>query len=90
MELPGVHQAAVFPLPDPVLGEIPAAVLVPEPGAQLSAETVQAQLREKLAKYEIPAYIEFRDALPLNANNKVQKKQLREELTARLEKQPKE
>lgn len=90
MELPGVRQAAVFPLPDPVLGEIPAAVLVADPAAQLTAAQVQTLLRTKLAKYEIPACIEFRDALPLNANNKVQKKQLKEELTARLETEPKE
>ena len=65
-------------------------VLVADPAAQLTAAQVQTLLRTKLAKYEIPACIEFRDALPLNANNKVQKKQLKEELTARLETEPKE
>ena len=38
---PGVEEAAVFGIPHPVFGEVPAARLVPLPGAEIDPERIR-------------------------------------------------
>ncbi|MBI1353011.1 MAG: AMP-binding protein [Acidobacteria bacterium] len=73
--LPGVREAAVVGIPDPVKGEVPAAYVALEEGADLGA--VQAACPEKLASFKIPKRFTRVDALPRNALGKVQKHLLR-------------
>lgn len=69
--LPGVLEAAVVGMPDPLKGEAPAAFLVVEDGVDLDA--VQDSCSGKLASFKIPKTFERVDALPRNALGKVQK-----------------
>lgn len=58
------------------LGELVKAVVVPEEGAQLTARDVKRVCMERLASYQVPQVIEFRDELPRNPAGKVLKREL--------------
>jgi acyl-CoA synthetase (AMP-forming)/AMP-acid ligase II len=77
--LDGVAESAVFGVPDPRLGEVGRAFLVPRPGQVLAEADVLAFCRERLANYKVPRRVVFRDALPRNASGKVLKRVLKEE-----------
>jgi HIP---CoA ligase len=78
--LDGVAESAVIGVPDPRLGEVGRAFLVPRPGHALAEADVLAFCRERLAGYKVPRQVVFRDALPRNASGKVLKRQLRAEV----------
>ena len=82
-EHPGIEAACTIGVPDPYRGETVKAFIVPAPGHALSAETVIAFCRERLAAYKVPKIIEFRNSLPMSVIGKVLRKVLREEETAR-------
>jgi malonyl-CoA/methylmalonyl-CoA synthetase len=77
-DLDGVLESAVIGVPHPDLGEVPLAVVVPEPGAALEAEALAATLKDRLARFKQPRRIEIVEALPRNTMGKVQKNVLRE------------
>ena len=77
---PQIAEATVIAKPDPVWGEEVLAVVVPAPGATLSADDVIAYCQAHLADYKVPREVVFRQDLPKTLTGKVQKKQLREEL----------
>jgi long-chain acyl-CoA synthetase len=74
---PGVLEAAVVGLPDPVYGEKVKACVVARPGTCLEADDVRAWARARLARFKTPEVVEVLDALPRNPNGKVMKALLR-------------
>ncbi|KAA0012942.1 malonyl-CoA synthase [Billgrantia pellis] len=76
-ELEGVVESAVIGVPHPDFGEGVTAVVVPEPGAELSERQVLDHLEGHLAKYKQPKRVCFADSLPRNTMGKVQKNELR-------------
>lgn len=80
VEHPAVAEAAVVGVPDALLGERTAAVVVLAPGAQApSLDELVALLREKkIASYKLPERLEIADSLPRNPVGKVLKRALRE------------
>lgn len=68
--LDGVAGSLVVGLPDERLGEIPVAVVVPEPGVGLEPEAVRERLRPELAAYEIPRRVVVAGELPMTAGGK--------------------
>jgi acyl-CoA synthetase (AMP-forming)/AMP-acid ligase II len=77
----GVAACAVVGVPDDRWGEAVCAVVVPRTGASLTLETVQEGVRQRLARYKVPRRLVLVAGLPVLASGKVDKKQLRADLT---------
>jgi long-chain acyl-CoA synthetase len=79
-----VYEAAVFGLPHERLGEEVAVAVLPREGATLTADELQAHVRQHLAEFKVPSVVEiFTEPLPRNASGKILKRQIRDELTER-------
>jgi acyl-coenzyme A synthetase/AMP-(fatty) acid ligase len=74
--IPGVVEAAVVGVPDPILGSALKAVLATTDGARLTAADVLAHCRARLEDFMVPRHVEFRDALPKSASGKIQRSAL--------------
>jgi long-chain acyl-CoA synthetase len=75
----GVAEVAVIGVPDERWGERVHAIIVPKPGANLTAEAVLEHCRGQIAGYKCPRSVDFRNAsLPLSGAGKVLKRELRE------------
>ena len=77
--IPGIHECAVYGVPDPVKGEQVAVALVAKPGASLTGEQVIAWCRDNLAAYKVPARADVVAELPKSATGKLLKRVLREQ-----------
>lgn len=76
--LDGVADCAVFGIPHDDLGEVLAAAVEPEPGADLDETAVLAHLRRHLAGIKIPKVVTFHQALPREDSGKIFKRRLRD------------
>jgi acyl-CoA synthetase (AMP-forming)/AMP-acid ligase II len=80
-EHPDIAAAAVVGAPDPVLGEVGVAFLVPALGsatAALEREALRAWCRGRLADYKSPDRVVLVDDLPVTAMMKIDKRALLE------------
>ena len=69
---PGVAHVAVVPRPDPVMGEIGVAVVVPRhAGEAPTLEALRAHARGRLASYKLPEEIVLTAELPRTAMEKI-------------------
>jgi long-chain acyl-CoA synthetase len=83
LEHPGVLEAAVVAVPCPVLGERVHAFVTLRGSLAVTRESLRAFCLERLADYKAPESFTFRaEPLPRNANGKVLKRTLREELSS--------
>ncbi len=73
---PAVHEAAVFGRPDPELGEIVHAAIVPRPGTSVTEAGLRAFAAERLASYKLPRVLRIVEKLPRNSSGKVLKRDL--------------
>jgi long-chain acyl-CoA synthetase len=76
---PAVEEVTVIGVPDSYRGEAPKAFVKLRAGATVTADDILAHLAPKLSRIEMPAAIEFRDALPKTLIGKLSKKELKEE-----------
>jgi acyl-CoA ligase (AMP-forming) (exosortase A-associated) len=65
-----VGDAAAIGVPHPELGQSIVLVVTPSPGRQATDGPLLEACRRELPAYMVPARIEWRDALPRNANGK--------------------
>jgi acyl-CoA synthetase (AMP-forming)/AMP-acid ligase II len=87
-EVPGVAGVAVVGAPDPVLGEIGAAFVVPAPGTTPpDLDGVRRACRGRLADYKAPDRLYLVGELPVTAMAKIDKRALAVQ-AARLEARP--
>ncbi|WP_213423871.1 fatty acid--CoA ligase family protein [Bhargavaea massiliensis] len=75
---PDVVEAAVVGVPDANYGEAIQAYVVKKDGSALTEQELKAFSTEKLAKYKIPASIEFLDELPKNTTGKILRRSLKD------------
>ncbi len=76
-EHPAVAEVTVIGIPDAYRGQSAKAFIALKPGsAEFSFDELKAFLADKLAKYEMPAAIEFRASLPKTPVGKLSKKEL--------------
>jgi long-chain acyl-CoA synthetase len=80
---PAVADAAVIGVVEVRHGEVPYAFVVLAPEATATEEELLAHCRTNLARYKVPATIEFRTDLPKTMIGKVLRKDLRAEVEAR-------
>jgi fatty-acyl-CoA synthase len=80
---PRIAEAAVVARPDPRWGEVPVAVIVLRPGAEMAAPEVLALFRERIARFKQPRDVVFAAALPKNALGKVLRYELRRQVAAK-------
>ena len=79
---PAVAQAAVIGVPHPRWGESPCAVIIPKPGASVTPEELIEHCRSRLAHYKCPTKVVVVDELPMTANGKIVKANLRKMVAA--------
>lgn len=75
---PSVDEVTVIGVPDDYRGETPKAFIKLKAGETATEEDIRKAIEPKLAKIEMPEYIEFRDELPKTMVGKLSKKELRE------------
>jgi long-chain acyl-CoA synthetase len=76
--VPGVHDCAVFGIPDEEFGEALMAVVEPQPGVTLEISDIRARLKSLLADYKVPKHVEIHPALPREDSGKIFKRRLRD------------
>jgi len=76
--VPGVHDCAVFGIPDAEFGEALMAVVEPQDGARLDVADIRARLKASLADYKIPRHIDIQTQLPREDSGKIFKRRLRD------------
>jgi acyl-CoA synthetase (AMP-forming)/AMP-acid ligase II len=74
---PGVLRAAVVGLPDPYWSEAVTAFVVPRPGESPDPDEMVAFCRKRLAAFKSPKAVHVVDALPVDGQGKVLKRELR-------------
>jgi o-succinylbenzoate---CoA ligase len=76
---PAVAEAGVTGLPDERWGQVPAAIVRLQEGAQVAEADLVKHCRERLAKYKVPVRIhQVGQPLPRNASNKLLRRKLAE------------
>ena len=75
---PGVHDCAVFGIPDEEFGEALMAVVQPQPGVTLDVAAIRAGLKTRLADYKVPKHVEITAELPREDSGKIFKRRLRD------------
>ena len=59
------------------LGELVKAVVVPNPGCELTELDIKRHCAQRLTSYKVPTIVDFRKALPRNPGGKVLKRELK-------------
>jgi long-chain acyl-CoA synthetase len=75
--MPGVAEAAVVGMPDPLMGEEVLAFVVMKSGGSATAEQVIAFCQSRLARFKCPKEVRFVDSLPKSPVGKILRKELR-------------
>ena len=77
---PGIHQAAVLPIPDELKGHKPIAFVVRSTGAQIDEQAVKTYALAHAPAYQHPRQVIFVDEMPLAGTNKIDKRVLAQNL----------
>jgi acyl-coenzyme A synthetase/AMP-(fatty) acid ligase len=86
--IPGVREAAVLGVPDPLIGEAVRAYVVSDPQARLTAQSLRADSAQYLESYMVPTQVILCDSLPRSANGKINKRLLMQESTSAVSSTP--
>ena len=84
---PEVRLAYVVGVPDPERGQIVAASVVLEPGADVDAESLRLRVKSEISAYKVPRhlFVDAEGALPFTDSGKIDKRRLAALLAERIE-----
>jgi long-chain acyl-CoA synthetase len=83
-EHPKIKEAVCYGMPDPYRGQTVKVAVVLKEGETATAEEITEFCRPRLAKFEVPKIVEFRESLPKSLIGKVLRRVLVEEEQAKL------
>ena len=75
---PGIHDCAVFGIPDDEFGERIYAAVQRDADAAVTEDDVKRFVRERLAAFKVPREVVFHDSLPREESGKIFKRKLRD------------
>ena len=82
---PAVQNVAVVAMPDRVMGEKVCAYVIPRPGAALTLEELRQFMdRAGISRFKLPERLQVVERFPLTTVGKISKKDLREDIAAKL------
>jgi crotonobetaine/carnitine-CoA ligase len=76
---PAIAEAAIHAVPSEFMEDDVKATIILQPGAAVEEADVLEWARERVPRFALPRFIEFRSELPKNASGRVLKFRLREE-----------
>ena len=82
---PGIHQAAVIPVPDELKGFKPIAFVVRSAGADVDEQQIKTYALANAPAYQHPRRVFFVDEMPLAGTNKIDKRVLAKQIPAGME-----
>jgi acyl-coenzyme A synthetase/AMP-(fatty) acid ligase len=72
--LPGIREAAVVGLPDPIVGTAIKAVVAIDRDSNMTAQDVIRHCARHLEDFMVPKTVEFREALPKGETGKISRR----------------
>jgi crotonobetaine/carnitine-CoA ligase len=76
---PKIQECAVIGVPDPVRDEAIKALVILKPGETATEKEIINFCAERLAKFKVPSFVEFRESFPKTSIGKIQKNILKKE-----------
>jgi fatty-acyl-CoA synthase len=77
-QITGIEECAVFAIPDPRLGEVPAAHVVCQSGTEMTRQRILDFCAARLSAFKVPQVVEMVEALPKSVVGKIRKNILRD------------
>jgi fatty-acyl-CoA synthase len=73
---PAVDNACAVGVPNPILGELICACVVPVEGAIVTGDELREFFRDQVADYKVPDLVRFFDTFPMTGSGKVKRREL--------------